>query len=161
MSSYIEGLNINLNSPYEASTTPSVLIQGNFSFSWVADRRQTLAPALLQHNQSETSSDFVVQQLLHGWMNRTSTTSGFCSSPPWCEPPPHWQERDILTGWTVGPPGLRSARPGDPEGLQRGFIHPFIKLTTDSRVYMMRWFIHLLKATADQLSYGKLLPPSK
>lgn len=38
-----------LHSPYEARTTPSVFTHGNFSFSCVGDRRDTLAPAYLKY----------------------------------------------------------------------------------------------------------------
>lgn len=42
--------NEDLYSPYEASTTPSVLIHGHFSFSCVGERRATFAPAYLIWN---------------------------------------------------------------------------------------------------------------
>lgn len=56
-------------------------------------------------------------------------TFGFCSSPPWCGQHSRWPGRGILSGWTAGPPGLRSPRQGDPGRRQvndRLVVHQFI-----------------------------------
>lgn len=50
-----------LHSPYEARTTPSVFTHGNFSFSCVGDRRDTLAPAYLK---CEFNFSFLISQKL-------------------------------------------------------------------------------------------------
>lgn len=125
------------NSPCDARATPSVFIHGKCSFTWVGERRETLAPASLQHKVKTLYARTQSQLNIHGYMMlggghspkcpmtvlKITTecrlgvklwTSGFCSSPPWCEPCPHWPRTDILTGWTVGQRVLHSTHQGVP-----------------------------------------------